>query len=77
MTVPRKGSNEGLHGLPLVEGKAVRVTIDGDMPHGVVSWNADEGWADVVMWNDDGSPIHNGEAIVTQRVFGNVQVFKP
>ena len=37
MTPPRKASIDGLHGLPVVEGKTVRVLLDGDMLRGIVS----------------------------------------
>lgn len=42
MTPPRNASIDGLHGLPVVEGKTVRVLLDGDMLRGIVSFDADE-----------------------------------
>lgn len=74
MTLHPKGPVDGLHGLPIVDGKTVRVFVDGDMPRGVQSWNAEEGWADVLIWNDDGTPLFDGENYVTQRVTGRVEV---
>lgn len=74
MTPPRRESVDGLHNLPTVVAQNVRVFVDGDMHRGVVSWDAGEGWADVLIWNDDGHPLHDGENYVTQRMFGLVEV---
>ena len=74
MTPPRKASIDGLHGLPVVEGKTVRVLLDGDMLRGIVSFDADEGRADVLLWDDQGNALHNGEFFVTQRMFGKIEV---
>lgn len=71
---PRKGSVDGLHGLLVIEGRAVRVYVDGDMPRGVVSWDCDGGWADVLIWDDEGTPVSDGENFVTKRVFGTIKV---
>lgn len=71
---PRKGSVDGLHGLPVIKGHVVRVFVDGDMPRGVVSWDADAGWADVLVRGDDGFALTDGENFVTQRVFGKITV---
>lgn len=71
---PRKGSVDGLHGLPVVQGRTLRVLIDGDMLRGVVSFDADEGWVDALIWDDAGKPLHDGENFVTQRRFGAVEV---
>ncbi len=74
MTIPRKGSVEGLHGLPLINGKTVRVFVDGDMPRGVISWDIDQGWADVMVWGDCGEAVTDGEHIISRRVFGKIEV---
>lgn len=70
---PRKGSVDGLHGLPIIEGRAVRIFVDGDMPRGVVSYDCDAGWADVLVWDDDGGPLSDGENFITRRLFGKVE----
>lgn len=72
--LPRKGSVDGLHGLPVIVARHIRVLIDGDMLRGVVSFGADEGWADVLVWDDAGDVLHDGENFVTQRRFGVVEV---
>ena len=41
MTAPRKGSVDGLHGMPRIHGKMIRVFVDGDMPRGVVSFDGE------------------------------------
>ncbi|MEN9924166.1 MAG: hypothetical protein RL268_292 [Pseudomonadota bacterium] len=74
MTAPRKASVDGLHGLPTIKGESVRVMVDGDMLRGVVSYDCDEGWADVLEWDDGGHPLHNGEYFVTQRLYGKIEV---
>jgi hypothetical protein len=74
LTPPRKGSVDGLHGLPSVDAKRIRVLIAGDMLRGVVSYDCDEGWADVLVWGDDGNVLHDGENFVTQRRHGVVEV---
>lgn len=74
MTAPRKGSVDGLHGLPRIHGKMIRVFVDGDMPRGVVSFDCDAGWCDVLVWNDVGRPLFDGENFVTQRLTGKVEV---
>lgn len=73
MIAPRAGSIDGLPGLPRVEVAKIRVFVDGDMPRGVYAFNADEGWAEVLVYGDDGRPLHNGEHLVVQRVFGKVE----
>ena len=75
--IPRQGSVNGECGLPamsLDERKAIRVTVNGDMPRSVVAFDADAGWVDVIQWDDDGRPLHNGEDFVTQRLHGTVEV---
>lgn len=71
---PRKGSVDGLHGLPVIQARLIRVFVNGDMPRGVVSYDCDEGWADILVWNDSGRPLHDGENFVVQRVAGVVEV---
>ena len=71
---PQKGSVDGQHGLPTVNARGIRIFVDGDLPKGVRSWDADEGWADVLRWHDDGYPMHDGEDFVTQRIYGKVRV---
>ena len=71
---PRKGSVDGLHGLPVINASLIRVFVDGDMPRGVVSFNCDEGWCDVLVWDDAGRIVNDGENFVTQRVHGRVEV---
>lgn len=71
---PRKASVDGLHGLPIIDGRVVRVFVDGDMPRGVVSYDCDEGWADVLIWDDEGGPLTDGENFITRRLFGRVEV---
>ncbi len=73
MPAPRKASVDGLHGLPAIKGESVRVIVDGDMLRGVVSYDCDEGWADILEWDDDGKPLHNGEYYVTRRIHGVVE----
>jgi hypothetical protein len=74
MTPPRKASVDGLHGLPVVRGECVRVFVDGDMLRGVVSYDCDDGWVDVLEWTDEGHAMHNGEHFLTRRVFGKIEV---
>lgn len=73
-TPPRKGSVDGLHGLPVITAKLVRIYVDGDMPRGVVSYDCDEGWCDVLVWGDDGHVLHDGENFVVRRLVGKVEV---
>ena len=73
-TPPLKGSVNGEHGLPKIVPVNIRVFVDGDMPRGVVAYDVLEGWADVLCWDDDGNPLHNGEDFVSQRVYGKVEV---
>ena len=74
---PRKASVEGLHGLPIVSAETVRVFVDGDMPRGVVAYDCDAGWAEVLVWDDFGAPLHDGENYVVQRLAGKVEVREP
>lgn len=69
-----KGSVDGMHGLPVVNGQTVRVFVDGDMPRGVISWDAEHGWCDVMVWNDDGGPVSDGENFISRRLFGKIEV---
>lgn len=71
---PRKGSVDGLHGLPVIEGRLIRVFVDGDMPRGVVSYDCDAGWCDVLVWDDLGRIVTDGENFITQRLRGKVEV---
>jgi len=73
MIAPRKASVDGLHGLPAIKAETVRVTIDGDMLRGVVAYDCDEGWADVLVWDDAGQTLHNGEFFVTHRISGKIE----
>lgn len=76
MTPPRTGSINGEYGFPKVEAKRIRVLIDGDMPRGVVAWNADEGWADILTYDEQGALVMNGAGgFVSQRVTGRVEVW--
>jgi len=70
---PRKGSVDGLHGLPIIQARLVRIFVDGDMPRGVVSYDCDQGWCDVLVWDDAGCVVNDGENFVTQRVYGKVE----
>ena len=71
---PRKGSVDGAHGLPVIRAKLVRVFVNGDMPRGVVAYDCDAGWADVLVWDDAGHVLSDGEHYLTQRVRGRVTV---
>lgn len=73
---PRRGSVDGLHGFPVVEARLVRVFVNNDMPRGVVSYDCYAGWADVLVWNDDGDPVTDGENFIVRRLFGNIEVFE-
>lgn len=68
---PRKGKVDD---MPPCVVRNMRVFVNGDMPRGVTAYDADEGWADVLIWNDEGAPMHNGEGFVTQRLFGKIEV---
>lgn len=72
--IPPQGSVNGEHGFPKVVAPNIRILINGDMPRGVSAYDVLGGWVDVLVWDDDGRPMHNGEDFVTQRVFGKVEV---
>lgn len=72
---PRQGSVEGQYGFAIVDAKRIRVLIDGDMPRGVAAYNIDEGWADVLTYDEQGALVTNGAGrFVTKRVAGKVEV---
>ena len=71
MTVPRAFD---LREHPGFDASWLRVFIDGDMPRGVIAWNADEGWAEVMVWNDDGTAVGGASDPQTRRVYGKVNV---
>lgn len=73
---PRKGSTDGQHGLPVIYGKPVRVFVDGDMPRGVVAYDCEAGWCEVLMWTDDGWPVTDGENFIVRRLTGKVEVIE-
>lgn len=74
MTTPRRGSVDGLHNLPVVRAESARVLVDGDMLRGVVSFDCDEGWAEILVWNDEGHALFDGENYLTRRVHGVIEV---
>lgn len=74
-TLPRQGSVEGQYGFPVVDARGLRVFIDGDMPRGVAAWDCDAGWADVLVYLEDGSfKVDPTGRVVTRRVTGKVEV---
>lgn len=75
MTIPRTGSVNGEYGFPIVEAKRIRVYIDGDMPRGVVAYNLNEGWADILTYDEQGALVTNGiGGFIARRVTGKVEV---
>ena len=70
-TAPQRGNSNV---MPYEERKTIRVLVDGDMLRGVSAYDVLEGWADVLIWDDDGNALHDGESFVTKRVFGKVEV---
>lgn len=66
---PRRCSTDGRCGYPQPTDPArLRVLIDGDMLRGVVAYDIDEGWADVLLWDEDGNPVmRNGQFVATRR----------
>jgi hypothetical protein len=76
-TLPRQGSCEGQYGFPIVDGRRLRVFIDGDMPRGVAAWDCDAGWADVLVRREDGSvKLDAAGRFITRRVSGKIEVRK-
>ena len=72
---PIKGSINGEHGFPkLINPSNVRVLVDGDMPRGVVAYDIVAGWAEVIIFDDEGRPLHDGVNLITQRIYGHVEV---
>lgn len=69
-----KGSIDGQHGLPKVKADSVRILIDGDMPRGVVAWNAEEGWADILDRDEHGSFVQIDGKTRTRRIYGKIEV---
>lgn len=73
---PRRCSTDGRWGYPKPEDASrLRVLIDGDMLRGVVAYDVDEGWADVLLWGDDGDPVmRDGQFVATRRT-GQIKVY--
>ena len=79
MTIPRQGSANGEHGFPVVEGKNLRVCVDGDMHRGVAAYDIDEGWADIIELDDHGLTVWLDKAAGVRklkRYRGKVEVFE-
>lgn len=74
MTIPRQGSVNGEYGFPVVEAITIRVFVNGDMPRGVVAYDVDAGWADVLLYDEQGGLVRNGNYFLTQRRTGVVEV---
>lgn len=73
---PRRCSTDGREGYPKPDDASrLRVLIDGDMLRGVVAYDADAGWADVLLWDEDGNPTMRDGHFVAVRRTGMIEVY--
>lgn len=58
----------------LANGLRFRLFVDGIEYHGALRADEDAGWAEVLVLNADGNPIHDGEDFKTQVITGRVEL---
>lgn len=61
------------HYRPEIVGKAMAV-VDGMVVRGCVELDTDEGWADLLMTDDIGRPLVDGERWALQRLTGKISI---
>ena len=71
---PPRLATDGRKGFPRPARSAdVRVYIDGDLKRGVVAYDMIEGWADVILWREDGMACFtDGGDFIAQRYRGKI-----
>lgn len=72
---PRQCASDESYGFEqLARPDCIHILIDGDLKRGVVAYDQDAGWADVVLWDDAGQPVWKDDTYCRTRYHGDIRV---
>lgn len=78
---PRQLAVSGQYGFPRPPGdwehRMIRVFVDGDCKRGVVAYDADAGWVDVLRYDPVGGIMRLRGGFLVRRVHGKVRAVLP
>lgn len=72
---PRQCAGNDDYGFErLARPECIRILIDGDLKRGVLAYDQDAGWADVVLWDDHGVAVYTEGKVCRTRYHGDIRV---
>jgi hypothetical protein len=72
---PRQCASNADYGFErLARPDCIRILINGDLKRGVIAYDQDAGWADVVLWDDHGQPVWKDGDYCRTRYHGDIRV---